>query len=149
MAICVGSLQPVGSVYAGMDKVLWLITPQEASMAPAPQNKKTGEISIGGEIDLGPRIDILKPSNGGRAAPPIEIEIKFTQKTSPVDLTSLKVSVVKFIDIDITGRVLAYATTGGIHVPSAQLPTGKHTVRISIADQDGLRSIREVIFEVL
>ncbi|MFZ3013044.1 MAG: hypothetical protein WA045_04990 [Nitrospira sp.] len=127
----------------------WLITPQEAAMEPASDLPGDGVTSIGAESDLGPKIEVVKPINGGSAPPPVEVDIKFAQKGSPIDPESLKVSVVKFIDIDITDRVRAHASTAGIHVLGAQIPTGKHTVRISIADKDGLRSVKDVTFEVL
>jgi len=128
---------------------MWLITPQEAAMDPAAEVQGGGLTAIGAESNLGPKIDVVKPVNGGRATPPVEVEIKFSQKGSPVDPESLKVSVVKFLDIDITDRVRAHASTSGIYVPGAQIPTGQHTVRISIADKDGLRSVKDVTFEVL
>lgn len=138
-----------GSAHAVKDNDVWLITPQEAAMAPAREGVLGGEIPIAAESDLGPKIEVVKPNNGGSAPPPVEVDIKFTPKMSPVDPASLKVSVVKFVNIDITDRVRAYATASGIHVPGAQLPSGKHTVRVSIADQDGLRSVKDVTFEVL
>lgn len=127
----------------------WLITPEEAAMAPAPEGTIIGEIPVGGESQLGPKIDVIKPGEGTSEPAPVEVDIRFVPKTSPVDLESLKVSVVKLINIDITDRVRAHATTDGIHVSGAQIPTGKHTVRISIADKDGLRSVKDVTFEVL
>lgn len=118
-------------------------------MASAPEVLDGGQIPIGAESDLGPKIEVLKPTNGGSAPPPVEVDIKFVPKMSPVDPSSLKVHVVKFINIDITDRVRAHASAEGIHVPGAQIPSGKHTVRISIADKDGLNSVKDVTFEVL
>jgi hypothetical protein len=140
-------LSAPGLVQAG--KEMWLITPQEAAMDPAQELPGGGFTSIGAESDLGPKIDVVKPINGGSAPPPVEVEIKFAPKGSPVDPESLKVSVVKFITIDITDRVRAHASATGIHVSGAQIPSGKHTVRVSIADKDGLRSVKDVTFEVL
>jgi hypothetical protein len=146
LSVCLLAPAPV---QAGQDIDWWLITPHEAAMAPAQEGFGSGEIQIGGESDLGPRIEVVKPTNGGSAPPPVEVDIKFVPKMSPVDPASLKVSVVKFINIDITDRVRAQASAEGIHVPGAQIPSGKHTVRISIADMDGLRSVKDVTFEVL
>ncbi|MEX5213246.1 MAG: hypothetical protein NW703_03685 [Nitrospiraceae bacterium] len=138
----------VASAHALRDD--WLITPEEAAMAPAPEGPGGEDISVGAEAEnLGPQIDVVKPTNGGSVPPPVEVDVRFIPKTSPVDVASLKVSVVKFINIDITDRVRAHTTVEGIHVPGAQIPSGKHTVRISIADKDGLRSIMDVTFEVL
>lgn len=142
-----GYLLLPGTVQAVKDS--WLITPQEAAMDPAANLPGGGFTAIGAESDLGPKIEVLKPINGASAPPPVEVEIKFTQKGIPVDPESLKVSVVKFVNIDITDRVRAHASTTGIHVPGAQIPSGKHTVRISIADKDGMRSVKDVTFEVL
>lgn len=136
-------------VQAGKGQELWLITPQEAAMAPARENGLGGEIPVAAESEMGPKIDVIKPNHGGSAPAPVEVDIKFTPKISPVDPTSLKVSVVKFINIDITDRLRAFVSPTGIRISGAQLPSGKHTVRISIADQDGLRSVKDVIFEVL
>lgn len=138
-----------GSAQAAGDKGMWLITPEEAAMAPAKETSGRDPTQIGAESNLGPKIEVLKPLDGGSAQSPVEVDIKFIRKMSPVDPASLKVSVVKFINIDITDRVRTYASADGIQVPAAQLPSGKHTVRVSIADQDGLRSIKDVTFEVL
>lgn len=144
-----GTIGGPGVVLAGKGQDLWLITPKEAAMAPAKERGLEGEIPVAAESDMGPKIEVIKPVQGASAKPPVEVEIKFVAKSSPVDPASLTVSVVKLINIDITDRVRTYVTASGIHVPAAQLPSGKHTVRISIADQDGLRSVKDVTFEVL
>lgn len=144
-----GMIGGAGIVLAGKGQDLWLITPKEAAMAPAKESGLGGEIPVSAESELGPKIEVIKPTQGASAKPPVEVEIKFVSKGSPVDPMSLTVSVVKLINIDITDRVRTYVTASGIHVPAAQLPSGKHTVRISIADQDGLRSVKDVTFEVL
>ena len=145
----VGVMGIAESVQASTGHDLWLITPQEAAMNPAEEHGLNGEIPVAAESEMGPKIDVIKPNQGGSAPAPVEVDIKFISKVSPVDPTSLKVSVVKFINIDITDRVRAFASPTGIHISGAQLPLGKHTVRISIADEDGLRSVKDVIFEVL
>ena len=38
---------------------------------------------------------------------------------------------------------------GGIQIKGAKIPAGKHIVRISVADTQGARSIKEIEFEVL
>jgi len=130
-------------------KELWLITPQEAALAPAPDGTGKDEVAVGGEADLGPAIEVIKPTNGGRSHPPVEVDIKFVPKTSPVDISTVKVTLKKLFNIDLTDRVQPYVTANGIHIPGAQLPSGVHTVRISIADKDGLRSFKDVTFEVV
>ncbi|BFU89793.1 MAG: hypothetical protein NTAFB01_09800 [Nitrospira sp.] len=149
VVISFGFLLVTGSAHAANEKGMWLITPDEAAMAPAKETSGRDLTQIGAESNLGPKIEVLKPPDGSSISSPVEVEVKFTRKMSPVDPTSLKVSVIKLIDIDITDRVRSYASADGIQVPKAQLPSSKHTVRISIADQDGLRSAKDVTFEIL
>lgn len=149
VVISFGFLVMTGFAHAADDEGFWLITPEEAAMAAARKIPDRDLNQIGAESGLGPKIDVLKPTDGGSMPSPVEVDVKFTPKISPVDLPSMKVTLIKLINVDITGRVLPYASEGGIYIPSAQLPSGKHTVRVSIADHDGLRSVKDVSFEVL
>ena len=127
----------------------WLITPEEAAMAPAPEVKR-GLVEVGREdITAGPVIDVVEPLNGSREPMPVQVLIRFTPMSEPVDLASLKVTLVKFNQIDITDRIRPYVTPDGIQVKEAKIPAGKHRVRISLADRTGAVSVREVAFEVL
>lgn len=134
----------------GIDQNGWLITPEEAAMAPMPEVSGDSPFQIeSDELNLGPLIEVVTPKEGDRAEAPIEVFIKFTPQSEPVDIASLKVSVVKFISIDITDRVRDYSTPQGIHVKEAKIPKGKHRVRISIADTGGMYSKKEITFEVV
>jgi hypothetical protein len=127
----------------------WLILPEEAAMAPAPEPRR-GIMEVGREdISIGPVIEIVEPLNGGRGSMPIHVSIRFTPRLEPVDLASLKVILVKFIPIDITDRIRPYVTSEGIQVNEAKIPPGKHRVRITLADRAGEFSVKEVSFEVL
>ena len=127
----------------------WLILPEEAAMAPAPEPRR-GILEVGREdISIGPVIEIVEPLNGGRGPMPIQVSIRFTPRSEPVDLASLKVTLVKFILIDITDRIRPYVTPEGIQVNEAKIPPGKHRVRITLADRAGEFSVKEVSFEVL
>lgn len=147
-----GILQSAGSLFAeiGITQAGWLITPEEAAMAPAPEISGESSLQIeSDELSFGPGIEVIKPKEGDRAEAPIEVFIKFTPQSDPVDIKSLKVSVVKFITIDITDRLKDYSSPEGIHVKEAKIPKGKHTVRISIADTNGMYSKKEINFEVI
>ena len=126
IVIGLGFLLAPGLAQSASDKELWLITPEEAAMASAK-----------------------KPPDGSVTPSPVEVDVKFRPTIGPVDPASMKVTLIKFIDVDITDRVRGYASADGIYVPAAKLPSGKHTVRVSIADQDGLRSAKDVTFEVI
>lgn len=80
---------------------------------------------------------------------PIQVLIRFTPRAEPIDLASLKVTLVKFIDIDITDRIRPFVTLEGIQVKEAKIPPGKHRVRITVSDKAGDLSVKEVSFEVL
>lgn len=130
----------------------WLITPDEAAMAPAPPHEGLGKglMNVGREdLDIGPIIEVVKPSDGAQTASPLEVAIRFTPRLSPIDMDSLKIGIVKFVTIDITDRVKPYATPQGIQLKEAKIPSGKHRVRISLSDAAGSVSIKEVMLEVL
>lgn len=145
LLLCGGRAEAVSSLQDG-----WLITPEEAASAPVAALPGGAPFEVGRQdSNLGPTIEILKPNDGGKASGPIEIQINFVPKTGPVDVSSLKVTVVKFLSIDITDRLREYVSASGIQVKEAKIPAGKHIVRISVADAQGARSIKEIEFEVL
>ena len=80
---------------------------------------------------------------------PMEIVVKFVPRSHPVDLRTLEVELVKFINIDITDRVVEYTTEEGIQLKEANIPLGSHRVRIALADITGAVSVQEFLFEVL
>lgn len=131
----------------------WLITPEEAAMEPAAQADplQGGEhFAIGREdVEVGPIITVEKPKMGVPQNSPMEIVVKFVPRSHPVDLSSLEVELVKFINIDITDRVTEYTTEQGIQLKEANVPLGSHRVRIALADTTGAVSIQEFLFEVI
>ncbi len=131
----------------------WFITPEEAAMAPAPepdplQGGRYAEVGRE-DLDIGPVIEVEKPVPGQPQSSPLEIVVKFTPRTDPIDLSSLEVGLVKFITIDITDRLIPYTTEQGIQFKEAKIPTGTHRVRITLADTTGAVSVTEFLFEVM
>lgn len=122
----------------------WLISPDEARLAPAPDD----EIRSRGLHDAGPGIEIVRPTEGEIVPSPAEILIRFRPKTTAIDLTSLKVTLLKFIPIDLTDRLRPYVSPDGIAVKEAKVPTGAYRVRISLSDAHGKTSMREISFEI-
>ena len=137
----------------GADAENWFITPEEAAMAPAARTDplQGGEhFAIGREdVEVGPIIQVEKPQMGVPQNSPMEIVVKFVPRSHPVDLRTLEVELVKFINIDITDRVVEYTTEQGIQLKEANIPLGAHRVRIALADITGAVSVREFLFEVL
>jgi hypothetical protein len=137
------------SLDAPVEAADWLITPEEAALAPAPQAGR-GILEAGrDDLSIGPVIDVVEPANGGRAPMPIQVLIHFSPRLVPIDLGSLKVTLVKFIPIDITDRIRPFVTAEGIDVKEAKIPPGKHRVRIALSDRSGEFSVKEITFEVL
>lgn len=145
---------PIGrAATADAGGIQWLITPEEAAMAPAPESSlltQGGLTEAGREgVPVGPIIEVVQPTDGGKKAGPVEVLVRFTPRAEPVDVSSLKVSVLKFIPIDITDRIKPYCTQDGIAIKEAQIPAGKHVVRITVADAGGGITVKEIAFEVL
>lgn len=140
--VCAWMLSGSPKVVQGTDD--WLITPEEAAMA-APEAPM---IQSRGFADSGPAIEIVKPVDGSAAPSPVEIVVRFGPRAEAVDVSSLKVVLLKIIAIDITDRVRPYAMPSGIDVKEAKIPPGIHRVRISVADTKGGTSTRDLSFTV-
>lgn len=111
--------------------IVQLITPEEAAQPNA--HLKTGMFGWKEPSD-GPTIEFRAPTPDTEVAKPIPIEIDFKENQAPVDLSTLQVSYLKVIAIDITDRIKPYATKNGIKIEKADLPAGSHRVRFSIRD---------------
>jgi hypothetical protein len=124
---------------------LWLISPEEAAFAPAPEETLIRSRGLTGK---GPRIDVLKPLEDEPAQSPLEIQVRFHPNPAAVNPDSVKVQLVKFISIDITDRVKPYLSESGINVKEANIPAGKHLVRITVSDGKGETSSRDIELHV-
>jgi hypothetical protein len=136
-------LAPTAALAAGEPVIL--LTPEEGAMADIPPS---GLIDIMAGFDTGPGIQVLQPDVGGNPLrPPITILVKFSPAPDrPVDLFSLKVECLKIINIDITKRVVPFATKTGINVENAAFPPGEHRLRITLGDTSG--GITQKVFYV-
>ncbi|MFZ3072393.1 MAG: hypothetical protein WA162_04045 [Thermodesulfobacteriota bacterium] len=98
----------------------------------------------------GPSIEVLSPEAGKSYQSPINIKVKFApEKGFDIDLATFKLEYMKFIAIDLTSRVKDYVSKDGIDVPDAKLPSGKHTIRMSVGDANGVVTKRIFTVEVL
>ena len=131
-----------------------LVSVEGGVVGPAPLGKRGphggGQFDVGREPpDTGPVIEVLRPLLGVPVSIPLEISVKFVPRGGAlVDLTSLKVTLMKLFGIDITDRVRPYASPDGIKIPDAKLPSGEHTVRITVADASGGVSQKHVTLMV-
>lgn len=96
----------------------------------------------------GPIIKIESPIHNGTYEGPFPILVEFTPgpKGYEVDISSLKLEYKKAWGIDITDRVSEFITGTKIDVKESELPTGRHTIEIEIADT--AKNISRQIFTV-
>jgi hypothetical protein len=97
----------------------------------------------------GPSIEIASPIHNGTYEGPFPIKVEFLPgpKGYEVDIASLKLEYKKAWGIDITDRVTDYITGTVIDVKESELPTGRHTVEIEIADVEN--NLSRKIFTVI
>lgn len=118
---------------AGVE-VMTLLTEEEGAMEEAPSTL----YEIGRTLNNGPDIKVVKPRVDDEYKPPVEIIVLFVPKDGKeVDLSKLRIECLKLFTIDLTERVLPYATKEGIKIENAKLPTGKHKIRVTVEDVDG------------
>jgi hypothetical protein len=100
---------------------------------------------------LAPEITVRQPGEASKYSPPIDIEISFRPMAgSSIDLDSLKIAYGS-LGINVTKRVLEHATVTpeGILSKGAKLPSGKHKLTVSIADDLGRVGKRRFKFEIV
>ena len=123
-----------------------LITGEEAASKDMP-NPVYFEIT---RTEGGPLIEVLSPEAGKSHKSPINIKVKFVPSGGfDIDLATFKVEYMKFIAIDLTSRVKDYVSKEGIDVPDAKLPSGTHTIRLSVGDANGALTRRIFTVEVI
>lgn len=127
---------------------LELITAAEAAAPDLPSSESYIEISREG--DDGPIIELNAPQIGNPAKSPLTIDVTFLQnKGKDIDLSTFKAEYLKFITIDLTSRIKPYVTKDGIHTKDTKLPSGTHSIRITIGDKSGAITKRVFTVEVL
>ncbi|MAF32459.1 MAG: hypothetical protein QF466_04025 [Desulfobacterales bacterium] len=155
VALIFGSVSKGSSAKPGH---LILITKQEAALADAPEDPKIGTrgtvkylppVRSFPEVGRGPFIVLNSPKNGGRYPKPIKIDILFIPRDdTAIDFSTFKVIYVKVFDINITTRLKKHTTDNGIQIPEAELPSGKHKLKILLADTKGHMTTQKLAFVV-
>lgn len=130
----VSGLLSISSGFGANGKPVELVTAQEAATPERPP----GHIEAGKEPDDGPIVEIVAPEKEKSYKPPVPVVVKFIPRNGrEIDVATLKVEYLKSWSIDLTYKVLPYATKDGINIAEADLPSGKHRIQISIADISG------------
>jgi hypothetical protein len=126
----------------------WMITPEESKLQVRAGNYAEPIAAIEGP---GPQIVLKNPKMFMRLRSPINIFIAFEPGKSgkPADMETLKVTLIGFIDINITDRLREYIRGTSLDVEEAKLPSGEHRLRMRIKDVDGNPNERDVVVTVL
>lgn len=127
----------------------WLITPEEAAkVRPKTEDFKEPMAAVEGP---GPAIIVKNPKLLERVRSPLKIFIAFKPGKSgkPPDMKTLTVTSLGYIDIDITYRVIEYIKGNDLDIKEAELPTGRHTLRVAIKDIVGNPNERDVVVNVV
>ena len=127
----------------------WLVTPEEAAKVRMPEGDfKELVAAVEGP---GPAIVVQNPKALQRLNSPVNIVVSFEPGTSglPPNMGTLKVTLIGFFDIDLTDRVREYVEGTRLNVEEADLPTGKHRIRMAIRDTTGNPNERDVIVQVV
>lgn len=125
-----------------------LVSPDEAAASQAVT--ETGLPPTRSLQPAWPKIEIRHPV-GNEVQPPVSIEVRFLgDGSAPVDPESFRVYY-GMLGIDITDRIRKATTIGadGFQAQGAELPPGKHSLRMSLADHSGRRTEVQVKFRVL
>lgn len=133
-----------GTIFAVENSIV-LVTEEEGAVGNPPP----GPIDAGNALNAGPFIEVIKPEQNSVLRSPIPIVVRFVPNGRDVNLSSLKVEVLKLWTIDITNRVLPYTTREGIHVENATLPSGEHKLRVTIGDVGGAVSRKVFLVKIL
>jgi hypothetical protein len=101
----------------------------------------------------GPGFEIVMPKIDSVSSP-FELFIRFVSNSSQPEPESVHVVAKKWIlekfrgDRDISDNVRPYVTVEGIHVPKAEIPTGRYQITLRIADTSSRVSEGEVVLEI-
>lgn len=112
---------------------------------PIPEGVRPAVIGLRGSSD-GPRVALLRPGQGAAVKAPVEVEIRFERRNSPVELQTVQVWYVlkkgEFeFEVDVTAQVRPHLRPDGLRlwIPDAA-PKGEHRVRLAVEDREGRRT---------
>lgn len=114
-----------------------LITAAEAALPAWRDN----EPSMRG-ITRGPKVSMISPPSEDVAMPsPLHLRLRFeTYGGAKIDTNSVRVLYLKTPAVDLTSRVKPFWRNSEINVEQAEIPTGRHVLRVDIKDSEGRAS---------
>lgn len=110
-----------------------LITEAEAGLPASPD----AGLTLRG-VTRGPSIEQVSPAPDTGIKSPLPIKIKFiARNNAAIEVDSVKITYLKSPSVDLTARLKSHLTADGIEVLQAQVPPGKHVLRVDIKDTQG------------
>ncbi|WP_354083229.1 hypothetical protein [Bradyrhizobium sp. S3.3.6] len=109
-----------------------MITEEEAKLPPPK-----GAIAADQRgIFRGPKVEFVSPTDA--VSSPLRLQLKFESfGGAKINLESIKVTLLRSPNVDLTARVKPFIQADGINMQDAELPPGEYTVRVDIKDSDG------------
>jgi len=118
--------------------VFELVTPEEAAAARLAEDEALPDDAIPTLRTNAPRIVVRAPVLNARIPSPVDIRVEFIPASGArVRFETLRVRYrIGPIWTDVTGRIVPHATVSGnvLTARGAQLPEGRHTLRVEITD---------------
>jgi hypothetical protein len=116
-----------------------LITADEAGLPNAERKAQQTRA-----ITRGPGINLISPHSGGASVQsPFDLRLEFVQRGgAKIDLETVKVLYDKNPPVNLIERVRTGVSETGIVLAGAQVPAGKHSIIVSVADSDGRSTTR-------
>jgi len=143
-------------INAGAQEPTPWITEEEAALPDKDEKEQPGQEPTDSDSEVarkemaGPFILVELPDESKPYNRRIDILIRFEKNPlgEPVDMRSLKVTYLKFFDIDITDRVRPYVKKDRIDGKRIKFPKGNHRVKIQIKDHEKMESSRVIRIKV-
>ena len=113
-----------------------LITDAEAKLPASPD----ASLTLRG-LTRGPSIEQVSPAPDTGMKSPVPIKIKFiARNNAAIEVDSVKIIYLKSPTVDLTSRLKSHLTADGIDMKQAEVPPGKHVLRVDIKDSQGRTS---------
>jgi hypothetical protein len=143
-SLAVGLLLSTASARSGAgdrEGPVWLVTEGEAMLPAPPAARSPASLPKDGPV-----IKVQAPQLTADVSPPFAVDVVFEPRASgaPPKMDSLKVTYLKVIEVDVTDRFKPYLKDNRLFVEKANVPQGRHRLKISIADLEG-RTTAEVL----
>jgi hypothetical protein len=134
VALVTAAMPATGQAQAATAGPVWIVTEGEASLPSPPGARGTTPLP-----QNGPVIKVERPDGNTPLAPPFAVDVVFEPRATgaAVKMDTLKIVYLKVVELEITDRFRPYIKGTRLFVENANVPSGRHRLRISIADGEG------------